>query len=281
MGLQDIIDETKKELEGLNAEEKVVEVAEIESVEPTEEPEEDIEAEAEEDIAEEENLEEESEDKVEAKEEESEEEKNSRFAKMRRDLAAEKKLNADLRAEKENPIPEPQSAEDGMNREVEDIIMERRYQKATQEFEALEANFSKDVEDFDAISLAYKTAIYQSKRVLNRNKTHNELLEDTRNEILHTAANYMKQGLDPIQEMYDDAKSLGLTPVQTNHVEEKEIKPDLSKVAKNKARNSGMVAGKGSGGKADISREHAATEMTVGQWSKLSAGEKKRLLMDG
>ena len=273
MGLQETLEEQRKDLEEAlsNEQPEVVEEAVEEVV--AEEPAEEVEAE---------EVKEESSDEEEPKVEEKEPEIDaSGYARMRRELAAEKKLRAEAEAKLTNPIEEPVADEsNGINEEVMSVIQDRRIEKASQEFAGLETEFSKNVPDYEGVSNAYKQALYQSIRLQNPTKNHNQLLEDTRNKLLQTAGEYVNKGLDPIQEMYEMAKSLGMAPVQQEQAVEEVIKPDLSNIAKNKAKNAGMIAAKGSSAGGQLTREGAAT-LTTGEWAKLSASEKQRILYGG
>lgn len=285
MGLQETLEEQKKELEeALDKESEAHPEAEEETLILIDEPiVEEVEETTEDSTDESDESAEEPTD--EAKEEVKEEEPEmdvSGYARLRRELAAQKKLTADAEDKALNPITEEVDQSQAQNNEVEDMLQERRLQKASGEFSALESEFSSNVPDFEDVSIAYKTALYQSIRVQNPRKSHVELLEETRNTLLHKASNYMNKGLDPIQEMYEEAKSLGFKalPKQEHQAQEEEIKPDLNKIAKNKSKNAGMVATQGGGAGATLTRE-AANELTSGEWAKLSASEKARILGGG
>lgn len=297
MSLQDIIDETKAKIEEINvAEEKKEDSPEPEreaEKDPEKEPEEenneaeDQEADEKQDDAEAEGDPEEKEAKEEAKKDE-EPLDDKGFARLRREKAALEKKLKDAEAKIANPDGEEKEADasTGMNEEFLDIIQERRIEKATREFAVLEEDFKKNVSDFDDISNGYKAALYQSLRLQNPRRSHVELLEDTKNVLLNKAGMYIKQGLDPIQEMYEEAKSLGFKAISKEEAkddegnEDPEIKPDLDKIAKNKKKNAGMVGGKGAGAGGQLTRESAA-DMTSGEWMRLPAAEKKRILSGG
>ena len=278
MSLQDVQDELKAQLAEINGEEAEEEV--VDDVVEEEATDEVVEETTEED--QEETTDEEA--KVEDDEKVEDPELDSTgYAKLRRELAAEKKLRAEAEAKLVNPDAKAVEVDQSevVNQEVNDLLQERRLQKASQEFADLEEGFKANVPDYDGISNAYKSALYQSIRMQNPRKTHVQLLEDTRNTLLYKANGYINSGLDPIQELYEEAKSLGITPVAAETEAKAEVlKPNLSNVAKNKAKNAGMVAAKGSGAGGQLTRE-GAVDLTAGEWSKLSAGEKARLLSNG
>lgn len=266
MSLEEEIERMKKELEGneneteVNVDEtKTEQEPEKETVEEVKEP---------------------KEVKEEPKEEPKQEEKPdaAAFARMRRELAAAKKEAEELK-NKMNSTEETTDYDAKVSNDLEEILRERQITKATQEFVILEENFKSTVPDYEDISNGYKEAIYQSLKIQNPYKSHIELLNDTKMTLLVKAGKFVNQGLDPIQELYEEAKSLGIRPnVKAEEPVREEVKkPKLEVIAKNKARNGGMLGAEGSGSGGLITKEMAA-EMTVAEWSKLSASEKARLL---
>jgi len=92
----------------------------------------------------------------------------------------------------------------------------------------------------------------------------------------------MQKGLDPIEEMYHEAKELGYSapPKAVEQEEKKEIKPDLDKIAANRARNAGTAAAKGTGTSGQLTGSTAAT-LTAKEWAALPKAEKDRILNGG
>lgn len=204
------------------------------------------------------------------------------YARIRRENAALKKKLEEKQAPKEEASEDNQEA---INRVLVDVIQTVQEQKAEREFANLETSFAENNADYHDVSNQYKVALYQSLRLQNPRESHASLLEKTKKSLLIKAGTYMSEGLDPIQEMYEEAKSLGFkaTPKQEEKEEvkeEKEIKPDMAKVAANRARNAGTVGAKGAGGNGTMTRA-AAADMPVHEWAKLPAAEKKRLLGGG
>jgi hypothetical protein len=278
MGLKDLIDDTKEKLE---------EAIKLEDGIATEEPEK--EEEAPEAVEEPEPKEE----KVEEKPEEPKDDEEldaSGYRKLRRDLKAAQKQIEDLKAAKTKdaePVAEREETPEAvLPPEVVDLVEERKYQKAGQEFSSMEEDFKKNApDDFEDVSLQYKASLYQHIRIDNPRMTHDQLLAETNKKLLMKASKYLNEGYNPIEEMYEDAKSLGFkkipkddAPAATEEVEVK--KPDLSKVAANRARNAGMAAAKGRAGQPALTQQSAAT-MSVAEWSKLPTAEKRRLLAGG
>jgi hypothetical protein len=265
MSLEEEIERMKKELE-VNENETEVNVDE-------EKTEQEPEKETVEEVKEPEEV------KEEVKEETKQEEKPdaAAFARMRRELAAAKKEAEELKSKMKSEETTDYDAK--VSNDLEEILRERQITKATQEFVILEENFKSTVPDYEDISNGYKEAIYQSLKIQNPYKSHIELLNDTKMTLLVKAGQFVNQGLDPIQELYEEAKSLGIRPnVKADEPLKEEVKkPKLDVIAKNKARNGGMLGAEGSGSGGLITKEMAA-EMTVAEWSKLSASEKARLL---
>lgn len=99
---------------------------------------------------------------------------------------------------------------------------------------------------------------------------------------LKTETNRMLgQGYDnPLIEMYNREKSSGgYQPPAPKDEKEEELRPDLSKVAKNRARNSGMagVSGRGQGGELTASSV-VGKGIPAGEYAKLSKADKAKVL---
>jgi len=216
--------------------------------------------------------------KEEPKEEAKEEKPDaSAFARMRRELAAAKKEAEELKQKLSKPVEEPEDNYDPAVAELQAIFEERQIAKATEEFVILEENFKQSVPDYEDVSNAYRAAIYQSLKIQSPYKSHTELLRDTKTTLLKKAGTFVNQGLDPILELYEEAKSLGIRPQAKAPVVEEAKKPSLDTIAKNKSRNSGMMGAGGDGTGGQLTAE-TASGLTVSEWSKLPANEKRRLM---
>ncbi len=223
------------------------------------------------------------------KEETAETRDNAAFARMRREKDAAERKARDL----EDRISRLESRKSDEGKEVEEkkvdpivqeldaVIKDKRMRDAEAEFVALESDFRQSNPDYDDISLQYKTALFNAERLSNPRATHNELLRATNTKLLMKAANYAAKGLNPIEEMYDEAVTLGFKKSEQK-AEEKEVptekkKPDPEKVASNKARSSGMAAAKAAGAGGQMTSRSAAG-LTNEEWMKLPRDEKARLL---
>ena len=105
-----------------------------------------------------------------------------------------------------------------------------------------------------------------------------QIAEKTKDTILTKAAHYVRDGFNPIEELYHEAKELGCTgkSYAKEESKEEEIKPDLKKVAENRKRSTGMTS---SGGKSEGQMTKlAAAELSVAEWKRLPPSEKARLL---
>jgi hypothetical protein len=288
MSLQDVIEETKKQLEkAVNAEtvNAETEVAVEETTEEVEQPNEET-------AAEEPNKEtEKAPDKEEPKTEKVEakttptKEESAEFARLRREKqAAERELKA-LKEKLEGKPEKELAPEEAINQELIDVIQTSRIQKAEKEFAMLESAVFQENPEAEETANAYKAAIYQSIKIQNPRKSHAELLDMTKNTLLMKAGDYVRRGLNPIQELLDEAGSLGIKPQRAEkESEEEEIQPkkaDLSKIAANKKRNAGTAGASGNaGGSGQITPAKAAT-MTSAEWSKLPTAERQRLMRGG
>lgn len=246
----------------------------VKEAEKAEEPQEEVK----EEVKEEPKAEEKPEVKVEEKKEEEEKPDAAAFARMRRELNALKKQKTE---KKEEVAEDPQKQ---VNDALVEVIQTVREQKAEKEFAILESSFASQTPDYNDVSNQYKAALYNSLRLQNPRKSHAELLDMTKQSLLIKAGGYVNDGLDPIQEMYEEAKMLGFKVLpkeqpkeEAKEEEPKELKPDPAKLAANRARNAGTAGAKGAGGEGQITRA-AAAELSVKDWMKLPASEKARLL---
>jgi len=195
------------------------------------------------------------------------------FARERRERVAEAKRikDAERRAEEAEAraaaLEAPETAEQTeIHPDILEIIEDKKFEKAGQEFSQLEEEFKRQApSDFEEVSTGYKVALYNSIRLDNPRLTHDQLLKETNRKLLIKAGSYYNQGLNPIEEMYHDAKSLGLSYKQPEPKEEvKERKPDMNKVHENQKRSAGMAGAPGRG----TASFQPNTAMTIADWSK-------------
>lgn len=268
MGLLEDAEDLKKQLKELEEKPEAEEIVEeeVKEEEPVEEekPEPEV-----------------KEEKPEPKPEPKEELDDAGFARIRRENLAMKREIEALKAVKPEPVAETVE-QPTLSPVLEEIVKDYQFNLAGQEFNNLEMSFKRTVPDYDDISNAYKADLYRSVKLDNPRWSEDMVLKETNKKLLTKASQYYNQGLDPIQEMYEDAKALGYKARQPEAKaevrEEKEIKPDMKKVADNRSRNSGMAGAKsGLGGQPDMTREVGAT-LPPAEWARLPASEKRRLL---
>lgn len=152
-------------------------------------------------------------------------------------------------------------------------------QSAVEDFQAIENEFKKIEPNYDAAADFYLTQLSKTIQVLYPQASKKEIAETIKIQVLNKAAMYHSQGLDPAEELFEEAVSLGFnpSPVQEKEIK-KEIKPDLDKIASNRARNAGMNASGGVVKKVNLA---TAATMTTGEWAKLSKAEKDAILKGG
>lgn len=227
------------------------------------------------------------EEEPEEKEEEVAEEKpdNAAYAKMRREAAAAKKraddLEVELAVERNRKVEEREAEEPSVNPEIQELVLSHRQTKAEREFTALEMKYAATNPEYESISSQYTTALAQSIKVQNPRLSPQEVAEKTLHTLLKKASGYINQGYDPIEELFHEAKELGITAKAAKREEaaeeEEEIRPDMKKLAANRKRSTGMGAASGRS-EGLMSLKHAATELTNAQWKALSNSEKRRLM---
>lgn len=267
MSLQETIEELKKGIE---------EAKEREGQEPAQEEEKTEESVEEDEKAEEEKL-------VEEKKEE--EPDSSAYARMRREAAASKKL-ADERAREIEELKRPKETEENeaapLTAELENVIQDYRTNQAEREFKRFENEVRKNDPKYDAVTAEYAQALAGSFRVQNPRLSPEDIAELTKRTLLEKAGAYVRAGYsNPVEELYHEAKELGFTGKSFDKKEEveKEIKPDMKKVAENRKKSTGMAASSGES-KTDITRQYIMQNgmPTNAEWSKMSAAQKKSLM---
>lgn len=207
---------------------------------------------------------------------EEEEKPSSEFYRLRRENAKLKKQLEDSAAQRSEPTQQNAPIEDPVLRE---LYFEKLQRDAANEFVALEQPFAQAHADYEDISEQYKASVYNSLRIFNPSLSHDQLLKQTATVILQKAGNYKAAGLDPIEELYNEAKSLGFKQREARPAEKaKQIKPDLAKVAENKRRNA-SVAAVGSSATPDYTPSSVA-KYTPAEWQALPNDVKRKLLAE-
>lgn len=209
------------------------------------------------------------------------------FQKLRRENAAARKRMAELEtqlAQKEQaPAEEVIAAEAApISPELEEIVQKHRFNRAEEEFKSMERRYAATNPEYEAVSAEYAMALAQSIRLDNPHLSPAEIAERTKEKILKKAANFLKDGFDPIEELYHTAKELGFTGKSFQRAAETEVqakeepKPDMKKLAQNRARSTGM--GATTGRSEGMLTKEAAANMPIGEWSRLPKETKQRLL---
>lgn len=294
MSLLETLEEDKKKLSELEKEETATEevVEEKKPEEVTEEKKEEVKAE-------------------EKSAEEKQEKEDPRPLRVRKKLEAEslrKELDAARAriAELEKPAdktverdPEPDRQENPTewlaweNRQIKQELKELKQdtqtikkkdaaqqlrESALSELQGFEAQARAKIKDYDAVKGHYATMLATAVRALQPDIPENQLRQVVEQKMIERAAKFLNEGYEnPVEAMYDEAKSWGYKAAEEK-TEEKEVKPDLKRVAENRKRNAGMAAAQGSGGSGDITLNYLAREMTVAEIAKLPKGQVDKIL---
>jgi hypothetical protein len=283
MSLKETQEELKKQLaEAIEAESNIDPDME-ESNEDTEKTDEVVEEPVEEKVQEVQQDLQKTEEKTEKEELTPSEHRRLRIAERDRKAAEKRAAEAEERLAKleqqKAADPEPETQVE-LPPEVAELVHDSRKQKAIQEFVAIEENFKKNVDDYDDVAQQYAGRLFNSIKTLHPRLSDAEVGQKVKDEIIQRAANYFKDGYDPAEELYNEAKSLGISArimEQEEKIEEVK-KPDLNRVAQNKQRSSGMAAAKGQGGSSIMTKRYAAENLTNAEWARLSKDEKQRIL---
>ncbi len=252
--LKEAIEELKKQI-AETSEEEVEEVQE-EVVEEPDEPEEKPEEKAEEPA------------KVEEKPD------DAAFARMRREKAALEKQLRELKEPKQE-----EEADNPVESELKEIIKERTYSKAEREFLSMESDFKRTNPEYASVAAEYAQIIASSIKAQNPRLSEADLVDRTKKFVLEKAGGYLRDGFNPIEELYQEAKELGITGKSREKPEpeaKEERRPDLRKVAENRKRSAG-TAGPAGEERGSLTKQSAA-EMSVAEWKRLPADEKRRLM---
>ena len=203
---------------------------------------------------------------------------NANGARLRREAAAAQRKAEQLEEEnrrlKEDQKLEPEAPE--VPDVLAPIIHEHNKARAWEELTMHEQAVRSTNPDYDAIAGAYTSAVAQSIRTLNPDLSPNQIVQMTKDKILEQAASYARKGFDnPAEEMYLRAKEMGFK-APSKEEEVKERRPDMAKVAANRARNAGTAAASGGTSEGMITPS-AYMEMTVAERMAIPKAERDRL----
>lgn len=154
---------------------------------------------------------------------------------------------------------------------------ERLYQAAQEELISYEGTVRQKHPDYEDAKKYYANMLAFSIKSLNPKISDANLVKAVNNQIMLRASQLVNDGYEnPVQAIYDEVKSMGYQAKKPEENKE-EKKPDLDRVAANRARNAGMAAAAGSSGRGELTKS-AAADLTVAEWAALPQAEKQRLL---
>ena len=232
---------------------------------------------------------------------------NSAWAKMRRENAKLKKMTDDMNAkmaELEARISQPaadkpkveavdinadpvkwlEQKQTQTQERIEQLEQERQAREqinvvnqATAQLIEIENQFTAQQPDYPEVAEFLAKEIKKGIKVLNPHIGARELDQQFQMQVLRMAGQYHAQGLNPAEELYYLAKDeFGYTPAQ-KETPAQPVKPDLTKVAANRARNAGTAGVTATSTSGQLSAD-AMLNMSMAEFSKLSESEKNRLL---
>jgi len=250
-----------------------------------EEPEEEKPVIEEEKPADEEKPAEQEEPKVEPTKEPEEPLDNAGHARLRREARAAEKRAEELERqlqEERSKKSEPTETEEpvALPPELVSLVERDQIDRAARDFQVLEEKFRAKNPEYDDIASQYTSALAYSLKIQNPRLSNTEIMERAKKEILMRAGSYLRDGFDPIEEMFHDAKEMGFKPrakEEKPEAEVKEVKPDMKKVAENRAKSPG-TAGTGGGADGQVTQKYAVENFTLKDWEKLSPAEAERLM---
>lgn len=238
---------------------------------------------------------------------------NDAMAKMRRELAATKRMLEEAKAQPKPAVaqPAPQAPAATIDEEpdvntnpvewvqwniqkTEAQVKELRewkeeqarsaqqtqvLQGAVQELSRYENEFKAANPDYDDVSSFVVNELKRSFKIMHPGASDDQITQAVQRHVLLEASRYAQQGLNPVEEMYLRAKNeLGYQPKALSADNVTELRPDLDKIAKNKARSAGMNGAAGAAQRAAPSTKAAAADMTAAEWARLSEEDRRRIL---
>ena len=169
--------------------------------------------------------------------------------------------------------------------ELADTIKQIQYQmtlnSAKQELSSMESDYAKVNQDYyDVVKNAFDREVAKQK-FLNPNATEQSIRQQLELEKVQLAARFAQNGQNPVDEMYNYMVSVYGRPEKDQNKEDKPQKVDtFEAVKKNKAKAATPLSagGRGSSGNA-LTKEHA-NGMTLSDFARLSADDKKKIYAD-
>lgn len=232
---------------------------------------------------------------------------NSAWAKMRRENAKLKKMTEDMHAKmaeleakigqpinpqpkvepvdiKSDPVKWLEQTQTQTQERIEQLEQERLAREqidvinqATAQLIQIENQFTEQQPDYPEVAEFLAKEIKKGIKVLNPHIGARELDQQFQMQVLRMAGQYHAQGLNPAEELYYLAKDeFGYTPPQ-KETPAQPVKPDLAKVAANRARNAGTAGVTATSTAGQLSVD-AMLNMSMSEFSKLPESEKNRIL---
>lgn len=169
--------------------------------------------------------------------------------------------------------------------ELADTIKQIQYQmtlnSAKQELSSMESDYAKANQDYyDVVKNAFDREVAKQK-FLNPNATEQSIRQQLELEKVQLAARFAQNGQNPVDAMYNYMVSVYGRPQKDQNKEDKPQKVDtFEAVKKNKAKAATPLSagGRGSSGNA-LTKEHA-NGMTLSDFARLSADDKKKIYAD-
>lgn len=149
---------------------------------------------------------------------------------------------------------------------------------AWDDFTTRENQFKAVTPDYEDVGSFGVNVIASSLRVLNPAMSNKELGETVQELILQKAAAYERQGLNPVQALYQEARAYGYQPKTAqnqDHITTEAPRPNLGKVAENKKKSSGMSNTGGNG--QSTPTNDVVLNMTNAERMKLTESDWERL----
>lgn len=147
------------------------------------------------------------------------------------------------------------------------------YNSAVNEFLDFEKGVKAKYSDYEDVSKFYSKNLEMGLRTMYPMAEEDQIKKMALERVLMTASQYAKLGVNPVEAMYNDAKTkLGYVAVKKNE----DPKPSIKDISKNKERSVSSIVSSSQGGGTPLTKEKVMG-MSVAEWSHLNSDELKRL----
>lgn len=156
---------------------------------------------------------------------------------------------------------------------------QQTYKEAIEELGKLAVEFAADKPNYNQVAEFFQQKIKDGLSVLYPSATPQQIAQATAQQIMSLAGQYARQGLNPVEEMYDLAvNKYGYQDPDPELETQTDTKPkiDLNKVEQSKKRSATSLKAGGRNGSLALSLDNVG-EMSIADFSKLTPEQRAEL----